>query len=96
MSETYIQKIIQDLKQLIIDSEELIKATADSTGEKIQELRKKLENAVQSARETCQRLEQTTKPQVERIDNIIRNHPYESIGMAFGIGFLIGLLFGRK
>jgi ElaB/YqjD/DUF883 family membrane-anchored ribosome-binding protein len=27
---------------------------------------------------------------------VIRDHPYESIGVAFGLGLLIGVLVARK
>jgi ElaB/YqjD/DUF883 family membrane-anchored ribosome-binding protein len=32
----------------------------------------------------------------KKADTVIRAHPYESLGVAFGIGMLIGVLVGRK
>ena len=29
-------------------------------------------------------------------DRVIRDHPYETIGIAFGIGVLLGVLINRK
>ena len=29
-------------------------------------------------------------------DKVIREHPYQSIGLAFGLGLLIGVLVTRK
>ena len=32
----------------------------------------------------------------KKADTIIRDHPYESIGVAFGVGLLLGVLVTRK
>jgi ElaB/YqjD/DUF883 family membrane-anchored ribosome-binding protein len=38
----------------------------------------------------------TAKATVKKADTAIRTHPYESLGVAFGIGLLIGVLVTRK
>jgi ElaB/YqjD/DUF883 family membrane-anchored ribosome-binding protein len=90
------EKLMYDLKVVVEDAEELLKATAGQAGEKIAELRKRLESALQSAKATCRRLEEKTMEVANSTDLCIREHPYESIGVAFGLGLLLGVLVTRK
>jgi ElaB/YqjD/DUF883 family membrane-anchored ribosome-binding protein len=78
------------------DAEELLKATAGEAGEKAKELRKRLGVALESAKETCGHLQEKTVEVAKATDKVIREHPYESVGVAFGIGLLIGVLVGRR
>ncbi len=90
------EKLVSDLKSVSTDAEELLKATAGQAGEKISEARKRLGAALQAAKATCQRLEEKTVAAAKATDQCIREHPYESIGVAFGVGVLIGFLLRRK
>jgi ElaB/YqjD/DUF883 family membrane-anchored ribosome-binding protein len=73
-----------------------LKATAGQAGEKLTELRGRLAAALESAKATCHRLEEQTVAAAKATDRTIREHPYESIGIAFGVGLLVGVLVGRK
>lgn len=42
------------------------------------------------------RIQESTTAGARATDQIIRDHPYESIGIAFGVGVLIGVLINRK
>ena len=90
------KRLAGDLKAVMRDSEELMKATAGQVGEKIGEVRNRLAAALESAKATCQRLEEKTVAAAKATDRTIRDHPYESIGIAFGVGLLVGVLVGRK
>lgn len=90
------EQLTGDLKAVVRDAEDLMKATASQTGEKISEVRSRLAAAVESAKATCQRLEEKAVAAAKATDHAIRQHPYESIGIAFGLGLLIGVLVSRK
>lgn len=94
--EANMQKVVSDLKTLSRDAEDLVKATAGHAGEKVGELRAKLSSAIESAKGTCHRLEEKAIAGAKAADKTIREHPYESIGVAFGVGLLIGVLVGRR
>ncbi len=94
--EANIEKITTDLKTLSHDAEALMHATAGQAGEKAKELRERLAAALQSAKATCQRVEAKAIAGAKVADKTIREHPYESIGVAFGVGLLIGVLVGRR
>ncbi|MCP5518999.1 MAG: DUF883 domain-containing protein [Verrucomicrobiales bacterium] len=98
MSETEVNtdKLISDLKAVARDTEDLLKATADQAGEKAAELRERLNSALGSARSACERLENRALAGAETTDRKIREHPYESIGIAFGVGLLLGVILGRR
>jgi len=94
--EANMEKIMTDLKVLTRDAEALMQATAGQAGEKVTELRQRLSEALDSAKATCRRLEDRAIAGAKAADKTIREHPYESIGLAFGIGLLIGVLVGRR
>ena len=85
-----------DLKAVVLDAEELMKATASQAGEKLAELRSRLAAALESAKATCERVEEKTVAAAKATDATIREHPYESIGIAFGVGLLVGVLVSRR
>jgi ElaB/YqjD/DUF883 family membrane-anchored ribosome-binding protein len=59
------------------------------------QLRAKLENAIEKAQEVCERLQDQTATAAKATDKTIREHPYEAMGIAFGVGLLVGLLVVR-
>jgi ElaB/YqjD/DUF883 family membrane-anchored ribosome-binding protein len=90
------KRLVGDLKTVAHDAEELMKATANHAGEKVVELRERLSTALDSAKVTAQRLEDKTIEAAKATDRAVREHPYQSIGIAFGVGLLIGVLVARK
>ena len=90
------EKLASHLKALVEDAEDLMNATAGQAGEKINEARSRLATALESAKDTYQRLQEKTVAAAKVTDQTIRAHPYESIGIAFGLGLLVGLLVARK
>ena len=95
-NEANMEKLMADLKVLTRDAEALMHATAGQAGEKVNELRQRLSAALESAKVTCHRLEEKAIAGAKAADKTIREHPYESIGVAFGVGLLIGVLVGRR
>ena len=95
-----VNKLAHDFKIVIQDAEQLIKATAgdlgDKLGEKAKEARDRLKASLDSAKTTCQELEEKAVAGVQAADKVIRDHPYESVGIAFGVGLLVGLLATRR
>ena len=59
------------------------------------DLRDRLEAATEKAKEVCQRLQEETGARAKATDKVVREHPYQAIGIAFGLGLLIGVLAGR-
>ncbi len=89
-------KLVNDLKAVVRDAEELVRATASEVGEKAREAREKLVSAMETAKGTCRRLEEEAAHRAEQTEQIIREHPLQSIGAAFCVGLILGILFNRK
>jgi ElaB/YqjD/DUF883 family membrane-anchored ribosome-binding protein len=90
------EKVKEDLRVLVRDAEELLKATAGDVSDRAKAARSRLAEALEKAKGTCQRLEAKTVEAAKATDKVIREHPYESMGVAFGVGLLIGVLVSRR
>ncbi|HMA06887.1 MAG TPA: DUF883 domain-containing protein, partial [Ramlibacter sp.] len=62
--------------------------------------RERLEESLKAAREEFARLEGAMVDGAKRAgratDGYVREHPWESIGVGLGVGFLLGLLIARR
>ena len=95
-NEANMDKLVADLKTLSRDAEEMLQATSGQAGDKMTELRGRLASTLESAKCTCRRIEEKAVAGAKVADKTIREHPYESIGAAFGVGLLIGVLVSRR
>ncbi len=89
-------KIVADLRLLAQDAEELLKATAGDLSDKAKEARAKLKVALEKARVSAHQWEDKAAASAKAADKVIREHPYQSVGIAFGIGVLLGALINRR
>lgn len=93
-------KLVADLKLVVSDAEELLAATAQSTGEKVAELRERLQENLRNARyrlaDAEAALRERTREVVRATDHYVHEHPWKAIGVAAGVGLLFGLLIGRR
>ena len=90
------EKLMADLRVVVRDAEELLRATAGDMSEKAKESRARLSASLDSAKDACRRLEDKAIEGARAADGVIRDHPYQTIGIAFGVGVLLGVLVGRK
>ena len=90
------EKALDDLGAAVREGEELLSNAVGETGEKGRALRAKLETAVEKARALYDRLEEKTVAAAKAADQTVREHPYQAIGVAFGVGLLIGVLAARS
>lgn len=95
-TEPNTDRLLADVKRVVRDSEELLLATRDAMGDKADAMRERLTETLESARATCRELEKKALEGAKAADRTIREHPYPSIGIAFGVGLLIGVLVTRK
>ena len=88
-------KLMKDLRLIVQDAEDLIRATAGEVNEKTRQARARLSQTLDKAKETAQDLQVRAVEKAQVADEIIREHPYESIGIAFGVGVLLGMIVNR-
>ena len=94
------EQLIRDFKVVIADAEALIKATANQGGEAVANLRVKAEESVAAAKE---KLAEAQDALIEKgriaakaTDDYVHEKPWHAVGIAAGIGLVIGLLIGRR
>jgi ElaB/YqjD/DUF883 family membrane-anchored ribosome-binding protein len=96
MTVTETKRIDGGVKPVADDADELLTTMTDETPEKIKQLRVRLAATVESAKAAMQRLEKRTVSAARSTDRCIREHPYQTIGIAFGLGLLVGMLVIRR
>lgn len=94
------EKLVDDVKVVLRDADLLLQETAGNLGEKAREARARLEKGIKVAKE---RLGDIQKQSVEQAkvaaratDEFVNDHPWPSVGIAFVVGALVGLVIGRK
>ena len=95
-SEINTDRLVSDLKTVTKDAEELLKTVSGEEGNGSNDIRMRLSSAIDSAKATYRRLEEKAVAGARATDKVIREHPYESLGVAFGLGLLVGVLVTRK
>jgi ElaB/YqjD/DUF883 family membrane-anchored ribosome-binding protein len=99
-SDLSTDKLVEDLKIVMRDAEALIKATSAQTGEKIQEVRARAEESLRQARTRLTALEdealQRAREVADATEEYVRENPWQSVGIAAGVGLLVGLLLSRR
>ena len=86
------EKFTQDLMTLIHDAEDLVRATGGNLADKSKE---ELIAALGRLKNTCKRVEAQAIASTRLTAKLIREHPYQAVGAALGIGLLVGLLTRR-
>jgi ElaB/YqjD/DUF883 family membrane-anchored ribosome-binding protein len=93
-------KLIEDLRVVASDVEELLRATAHQTGERVDAARARAEESLRSARA---RLEEAgvevaarTREAASETDRYVHDNPWQAVGVAAGIGLILGFLIGRR
>ncbi|MGB8931752.1 MAG: DUF883 family protein [Anaeromyxobacteraceae bacterium] len=94
------ERLAADLKAVIRDTEELLNATAGQAGEKIHAARARAEETMRTAKARLAELGdagvEKAKAAAKATDDYVHENPWQSIGLAAGLGVLIGWLMGRK
>jgi ElaB/YqjD/DUF883 family membrane-anchored ribosome-binding protein len=94
------EKLVTDIRAVIADAEELLRATADQTGEKIAVLRTRIQDRLLDARERLTAAEiilvDKTRAAARATDDYVHANPWQAVGIGAGIGFLLGLALGRR
>jgi len=100
MSEVNKEKLMGDIKTVLADAEDLLKQAANTTGERATELREKAVSRLKAAKEKAADAHvivvEKGKKAVRATDDYVHEHPWQSVGIAAGVGILIGLLINRR
>lgn len=100
MSTEASQKLVSDLKMLAADTHELIRATAEQSGEKVNAARDKARGALAQAQARVAAAETAlatrARSTARDADAYVSNHPWAAIGVVGLCALAIGILIGRR
>jgi ElaB/YqjD/DUF883 family membrane-anchored ribosome-binding protein len=95
-----VDQLVDDLTAVIRDAENLLRATAAQTGDKVQEIRARAEESVRQAKERLAGIEDEALRHARVLageaDEYVRGNPWQAVGIAAGIGLVLGLLMMRR
>lgn len=94
------EKLISDFKVVVADAEALLKASAGQGGEALAAVRARVEDSLAVAKSKMLEAEEEllvkTRAAAKATDEYVHDHPWNAVGIAAGVGLLIGLLIGRR
>lgn len=94
------QQLVSDMKSVIADAEEMLNATADQAGEKVASLRSGIQERLKGAklrlREAEEALVEKTRAAARATDTYVHESPWTAVGIAVGVGLLVGLIVSRR
>ncbi|HEY4367981.1 MAG TPA: DUF883 family protein [Steroidobacteraceae bacterium] len=100
MTDVTTEQLVDDLKVVMRDAEALIKATSSQTGEKIQEVRARAEESLRQAKDRLIEVEEEAlrraREVAEATEEYVRDNPWQSLGIAAGVGLVLGILIARR
>jgi ElaB/YqjD/DUF883 family membrane-anchored ribosome-binding protein len=93
-------KLFSDMKIVLSDAEDLLKAAASSSGERAVELREKALVSLRRAKEVMQDAQSAVlekgKAAARATDDYVHDHPWKAVGIAAAVGFVLGLIVNRR
>lgn len=100
MAEVSTERLLEDLRQVVRDAEELLRATAGMAGEKVAEVRARAEETLRAAKvrmaEVGEDLGERAQVAVDSADRYVRRNPWTAVGIAAVAGLLLGALLTRR
>ena len=94
------QKLVSDMKLVVADAEEILRATAGVAGEKMGDLRERIGERLRDAKlrlaDAEAALVDRTKAAARATDDFVHDNPWRAVGVAAAVGLLLGVIIGRR
>lgn len=94
------EKLLADLKVLVADTEELLRATAGQVGEKAAIARERIQASLAATKDKLADAERAlvdkTKQAARVADAYVHEHPWSAVGVAAAVGVVLGMLISRR
>lgn len=94
------ENLMEDLRTVVADAEELLKATASQTGERVAAARARAEASLKTAKaglaEAQTAILARTKAAAKVTDDYVRANPWTAVGIGTAAGLVLGLLIARR
>ena len=83
------EKLVSDVKVLVSDAGGLVRASAAEAGDRLLQLENAAADKARLAAEKARAAARAT-------DDYVHVHPWTAIGIAAGVGLMLGVLIGRR
>jgi len=89
-------KLTDDLKMIVNDGEELLKATVNASGEGIIAARARFAEQVINVKAKLADASQPAVDKARQADDYVHDNPWNAVGVAAVVGILIGFLAAKS
>lgn len=93
-------RLVADLKIVVADAEELLRATATQAGEKVSVARERIQASLANARvklvDAERALLERTRQAAKVADEYVHENPWQAVGIAAALGLVLGVLISRR
>jgi len=93
-------KLVSDMKVVIADAEELLRATAGQAGEKVAAARARIQDSMDGAKIKLAQFgdasAEKAKAAARAADDYVHEHPWHAVGIAALLGLVLGTLISRR
>ena len=95
--EVTTQKLVSDIKVLMGDSQELLKASVGLTNERIAALRPRIEESMRqlNTRLNEYQVVQRARATAQTTNEYVQDNPWKAVGISVLVGAVIGMLISR-
>ncbi|MDR2709860.1 MAG: DUF883 family protein [Burkholderiales bacterium] len=94
------EKLVDDFSTVLSEAEGLLHEAATETGDKARELRHQIKGKLTEARLRLQEVEtqlaNRARVCARATDDFVHDRPWQAVGIGVGVGFILGLLIGRR
>lgn len=93
-------KLMEDLRLVVTDAEELLRATAGQAGEKVAEARARAAESIDAAKTRIAQAGYAAAAQTREAakvaDDYVHDNPWAAVGVAAAVGVVVGILIAKK
>jgi ElaB/YqjD/DUF883 family membrane-anchored ribosome-binding protein len=95
MTETHDsgQQLAADLRALVDDAEQLLRATANAGSAEVQE---RAQATLRDLRARLSAVEEQVRARARDVDSYVHDNPWQAVAIAGGVALLLGLIMGRR
>ncbi len=94
------QKLFADARVVLDDVDALLRQAASASGKQAEELREQAAEALHRAKlrmnEAQETLSEQTRKTLRETDDWVHANPWQAVGIAAGVAFVLGLLISRR
>lgn len=100
MEQATKERLMSDVNTVLVDAEDLLRQAAQASGEQAADLRRRAQSAISNAKARLgdfeHRVVEQAKTAAKATDGWVHDHPWTAIGVAAGVGVLVGLVINRR